>query len=93
MPPARNHTELLKLRLKTTVNILNYVNIAEISYAKDHNGEFANDIDSTPDDIKLNDKGGDPETTTDDLYTDNGDIDEDDHDPALVCVWTWRLEM
>ena len=86
LPPTRNHTELLKLKLKTTANIDDYVNYAEISYAKDQFGNLANDVDSTPDDSNINDKGGYPETPTDDLYTDDGTIDEDDHDPARVAV-------
>jgi len=86
LPPARNHTEILKLKLKTTTNIDNYINYAEISYAKNQFGELANDVDSKADDVNNNDKGGYPETPTDDLYTDDGTIDEDDHDPARVAV-------
>ncbi|NNL93387.1 MAG: DUF11 domain-containing protein, partial [Saprospiraceae bacterium] len=86
LTPTQNRTETLKLRLKTTADISNYVNYAEISYAKDQFGNISSDIDSNPDDVKNNDKGGYPEDITDNLYTDDGTIDEDDHDPAKVYV-------
>jgi len=53
-------------------------NYAEISSAEDENGEPRDDIDSTPDD----DNGNDGPVT--DGETNNGNGDEDDHDPATV---------
>lgn len=42
------------------------------------------DFDSTPDNRKTNDNGGRPNTGTDNEVNDRGQIDEDDHDPALI---------
>jgi len=57
-----------------------YINYAEISTAKDSNGDTPPDIDSTPD----NDPGNDGPVEDD--TTDNSNGDEDDHDPAEIAV-------
>lgn len=68
-----------------------FINVAEISDAQDLNGGHPADIDSDYDTIPNNDKGGDWGTGTDDLITDSGDLDEDDHDPAAVRVFDLAL--
>lgn len=64
-----------------------YINVAEISESLDLNGDPALDEDSTADDIYNNDNGGLVFSPTDDQINDNGDTDEDDHDPAVPRVF------
>ncbi len=88
MLPGTSHTESITLKVTSSNQIEDYINVAEISYAKDHEGKFGVDIDSTPDDTMENDKGGEVNTLTDNIITDDGtlDEDEDDHDPAQVKI-------
>ena len=90
--PLNERTETLKLRINTSLDPVDYINVAEIGSAKDNFDEIADDIDSTPDETMNNDAGGEVETNTDDLYTDDGTIDEDDHDPAQVKVLDLALK-
>jgi uncharacterized repeat protein (TIGR01451 family) len=62
------------------------VNYAEISGMKCTGVAADFDFDSTPDILKPNDNGGQPNSPTDNLASDNGIIDEDDHDPATLNV-------
>lgn len=62
------------------------LNIAEISSATPADGWDPVDFDSTPDEDPSNDNGGEIGTNTDDLITDHGDLDEDDHDPAEIEI-------
>ena len=62
------------------------VNIAEISGMECTGSAADFDIDSTPDKNKINDKGGEPNTITDNMMDDHGLIDEDDHDPATLNI-------
>ncbi len=55
-------------------------NAAEITSAKDDKGADVTDIDSTPDNDPVNEKG-----VTDDVV-DNSNGDEDDHDIALLTI-------
>lgn len=57
-------------------------NFAEIIFARDNVGNVGEDFDSVMDAIKDNDKGGQPGTAEDNLLSDHGEIDEDDHDGA-----------
>jgi len=84
--PGTNISRTLKLLVNET-QFANYDNFAEISEALNLAGDEALDIDSTPDTIKDNDNGGVPFTSTDDEIDDNGDIDEDDHDPASPLIF------
>ena len=84
--PNESYTEVLRLSVKTSMSPQDYVNYAEISWAKDIDGELVSDIDSAFDDVSGNDKGGLVGSDTDDLITDDGSIDEDDHDPARIRV-------
>ena len=67
------------------------INYAEISYAENTDGIVPVDIDSKPDNDPTNDNGGQIDTQTDDLITDDGVIDEDDHDPAIVRIMDLAL--
>jgi uncharacterized repeat protein (TIGR01451 family) len=64
------------------------LNIAEVCAAKNGSGvEYGfYDYDSSPDKISSNDIGGIVSTATDDILTGDGITDEDDSDPAQVCI-------
>lgn len=91
LEPGESTTISIQLQVKKAANRADYINYAEIASAKTVNGSPAIDIDSTPDRIVDNDKGGEPETATDNEYEDDGTIDEDDHDPAMVKVFDLAL--
>ncbi|MCB9309919.1 MAG: DUF11 domain-containing protein [Lewinellaceae bacterium] len=61
-------------------------NYAEISSFACNGDKGSSDFDSTPDADVSNDLGGKVGTPTDNMMDDHGDIDEDDHDPALIRV-------
>gem|GEM_PF-745728 len=73
-----------------------YINIAEISFAKDTLGNPRfDDIDSTPDNDAENDAGGNPGTSSDNVVNGDGtgtpgdtvsNSDEDDQDPAFISI-------
>lgn len=63
-----------------------WTNRAEISSARDENGQPTPDIDSNPDGSEDNDNGGEPNTPTDDQLDGDGTDDEDDADPALIEI-------
>ncbi|MBK6700115.1 MAG: DUF11 domain-containing protein [Saprospiraceae bacterium] len=69
-----------------------YLNYAEITGAKDSNGDDAIDIDSSPDNVNGNDTGGVPNSSTDNKIDGAPPVDEDDHDPALINVWDLALK-
>lgn len=89
---GQTHTESLRLTFVGSDNIEDFTNYAEISYARDINGEMATDIDSQYDSNKYNDNGGEADGPTDGLITDDGTIDEDDHDPARLQVLDLALK-
>jgi large repetitive protein len=68
----------IKIKLRVIYGVANarLVNVAEISGATDISGIVRGDADSTPDDIKGNDK------EVDDVTDDKNILDEDDEDPA-----------
>lgn len=72
----------LNLELKDAKNIREVINYAEI--AAQTCGVITSDFDSNPDLDSTNDIGGVSKSPTDDLVSDHGAIDEDDHDPALI---------
>jgi len=77
---------ILKLRLIDDRAINSIINTAEISSIKDAKGVDLKDVDSTPDQEPDNDKGGVPNTLSDNLFTGNGIDDEDDHDREAIFV-------
>ena len=52
-----------------------------------------NDVDSTPDDDRTNDAGGEVNTATDDIIDQVPPVDEDDEDPAIVSVQFFDLAL
>ncbi len=90
IPGASTYT-IIRLKIINT-NVANLVNVAEIISATDLNDNPVNDEDSVMDDDNTNDKGGDVGTDTDDLYTDDGTIDEDDSDPAVPYIFDLALK-
>ncbi|HEX5625674.1 MAG TPA: SdrD B-like domain-containing protein, partial [Saprospiraceae bacterium] len=75
----------LSLRLNKTSRPTEIINAAEISQMRDSLGQLLSDTDSTPDEIENNDKGGVPNTETDNVL-DNNAIDEDDHDRESLPI-------
>ncbi len=71
---------------KSSIDNHNLLGYAEIYGMSNMVGQDLSnlDMDSYPDTNKDNDIGGEIFTHTDDLITDNGLIDEDDHDPAKL---------
>ena len=77
----------LFVTLKEDAVISQLVNIAEISMGQCSGmTESTYDFDSTFDTNPENDRGGHPNTETDDMMDDKGSVDEDDHDPAVVRI-------
>ena len=81
----------ITLKVKANSKLNDFINYAEISSSFDSNGNPGEDVDSKMDDILGNDKGGEINYNnsssvliTDDLTDDDGNIDEDDHDPATI---------
>lgn len=84
----------ITIRLRTIANpgsSTAYINFSEIKSAQDSLGATRGDIDSNPDDNPINDIGGEPGGPTDNLIDDDGTIDEDDHDPAMINVYDLAL--
>ena len=69
----------INLRLNKSSKPSEIINTAEISRMSDASGNSLADKDSTPDAIEDNDKGGVPNTETDNVLVSNPN-DEDDHD-------------
>lgn len=93
-------TETLEPGSSTTINInlavaknryADFVNVAEILYAEDTEGNRREDIDSEADDVMNNDAGGEVFTATDDVI--NNEDDEDDHDPATGKIFDLALKI
>ncbi len=74
----------LTYKVKKDIEVSQIINYAEVSQGTCKGLPSDYDFDSTPDNDVLNDKGGQPNTGTDNNIGDNGDLDEDDHDPAVV---------
>ena len=76
-----------------------FVNIAEITRARNGDGMIANDIDSSPDISPIDDIGGTPNSLEDNHIDDDGMdsdldgiVDEDDHDPAQIEIFDLALK-
>jgi uncharacterized repeat protein (TIGR01451 family) len=91
LSPGNKSTIELNLRVAQGAQANQLINFAEISRTQDQFGNIPVDVDSSPDIEKGNDNGGDPFGITDNEINDNGDIDEDDHDPAVVDVFDLAL--
>lgn len=66
------------------------INASEVSTIRDIQGVNVDDVDSVPDELESNDKGGQPNTVTDNVIDDNL-IDEDDHDRESLTVYDLAL--
>jgi len=80
LTPGATTSVNITLTLSDNLPTGNYENFAEITSAKDENGDPTVDVDSTPDDIVDNDG------PVSDNETNNTNNDEDDHDPASFLV-------
>ncbi len=86
LAPGECRDIIINYSLKDDVGVSKIVNYAEISEGACEGISDNFDFDSTPDNDANNDNGGHPNTGTDNKVDDNGDIDEDDHDPAELNV-------
>jgi len=62
------------------------ITYAEIGDATDEEGNPVTDVDSTPDEDRTNDTGGEAGTNTDNQIYSVPPTDEDDHDPVKISV-------
>jgi uncharacterized repeat protein (TIGR01451 family) len=83
--PGESKSVTIKLSLMSS-DRTKIINKAEITTARNHRNQLANDIDSQADNIVNNDNGGLVNTSSDNVITDNGSFDEDDEDPATPNV-------
>ncbi len=91
LQPNQVYKKSIFLRLMGSNNIQDFVNAAEISATLDSNGQENSDSDSTADNIRNNDNGGVAGSNTDNLVSDDGAIDEDDHDSEVVNIFDLAL--
>ena len=87
---AGESTEVF-ITLLANGNFVDHVNIAEISAIYDEDGNTLEDKDSVADLDPTNDKGGEVDGPMDNKVDDDGTLDEDDHDPAMVYVFDLAL--
>ncbi len=79
------------ITLTANGNISDLVNIAEISAIYDQDGNSLDDKDSVADMDPTNDNGGEVDGPMDNKVDDDGTLDEDDHDPAMVYIFDLAL--
>jgi uncharacterized repeat protein (TIGR01451 family) len=84
--PGESRTFMIILNIKEDVEINQIINFAEILSSLGSGGFKDADFDSVPDDDVSNDVGGEVGKGTDNMITDHGIIDEDDHDPVLIQI-------
>jgi len=84
--PGENKTFKLVFQLKPDAKPNAIVNYSEIFIAYDEEGNPITDFDSDADGDVKNDKGGQINSITDNMITDHGKIDEDDHDPLVILL-------
>ncbi len=89
--PGQSRTHSLFLRLNGFSDLDDLINRAEIATTLDSNGQVDSDVDSTADDIRGNDAGGIPDTSTDNQIDGDGAVDEDDEDAAIVNIFDLAL--
>lgn len=84
--PGESRTFCIILAVKEDAESNQIVNYAEIS-ASTGEGDIVNlDFDSYPDDDPKNDIGGEIGKSTDNMISDHGIVDEDDHDPVMILL-------
>lgn len=93
VPVGQRITVPISLAINNASDITTIVNKAEIVIAHLENDQIAVDFDSNANDNELDDKGGNPYDSTDDEKFDSGEIDEDDHDPALFNLSRFDLAL
>jgi len=76
----------LVLTILDDTDVSQIINYAEISEGSCTGTAASFDFDSSPDGVINNDKGGQPNTATDNMLDDSGEIDEDDHDPLIIQI-------
>ena len=91
LAPGESTTIELKMQVREGSVGDGYINYAEITRATNTAGQEMDDIDSVADNDATNDNGGQPGAATDDMYLDNGQMDEDDHDPAFLEIFDLAL--
>lgn len=99
LSPGNSFDTYISLKVRPNVSLSEFINRAEITSATDKDGTIMNDVDSKADNILGNDKGGvvnygisSAITITDDLIDDDGNIDEDDEDPATISILDLALQ-
>ncbi|MBK7881805.1 MAG: DUF11 domain-containing protein [Saprospiraceae bacterium] len=90
LEPGKSRTLTIKLKVKSS-DYRQLVNVAEISALKDANNADIKDWDSTPDNNPGNDAGGLLGSATDNLISGDGQLDEDDQDPAGLQIFDLAL--
>jgi len=94
MLPGDSVTISIMLDVTNAALVGDVANYAEITSADDIGSQGYPDIDSTPDNDDSNDTGGTPDDPNEDnVVSDDGTIDEDDHDPASVPVEIFDLAL
>lgn len=93
LQPGGTASVFIELKDLGTSNILDVRNFAEVLSVQNVAGDnfSAYDFDSTPDGNSGNDVGAELGTLTDDMISDHGVQDEDDHDVATVPVFDLAL--
>jgi uncharacterized repeat protein (TIGR01451 family) len=95
LAPGTSQLLPLELTLVPCTNTGAFTNFAEISQADDTNPLTTGpplDVDSTPDSDLTNDVGGTPnDPAEDNNISDDGTIDEDDHDPEELPIFDLAL--
>ncbi|GLR15697.1 hypothetical protein GCM10007940_03120 [Portibacter lacus] len=91
--PSSSHTVDLTLEVGSLSPNTAIINYSEIRSAIDEFGNEGTDVDSQADGIRDNDNGGSPYDATDNEIDDHGDIDEDDHDPAIINTTLFDLAL
>ncbi len=93
LAPGESTELTFVLQIPPSLNSSQVINEAEIAAATPVGTVGLMDWDSTPDRDNQNDEGGSPFDNTDNLISDQGTTDEDDHDPALILVDRYDLAL
>lgn len=91
--PLSSRSVALTLEVGNINSDVDLVNYAEIRSSVDIFGQVGKDVDSQSDGDRNNDIGGSPYDLTDNEINDDGSIDEDDHDPALLNFSVFDLAL
>ncbi len=95
LAPGTSQVIPLQLRVAPCTDPSAFTNYAEISQADDTNPltlGLPDDVDSTPDSDLTNDVGGTPnDAAEDNNISDDGTVDEDDHDPEELPIFDLAL--